>query len=520
MKHFILSLISVFFSSLLFCQTHYIEVHPNGRVSSLLMTTTEYNSWKSNYEYDNQSIREALFQDIYQKFEDDFDFIFLILKETTLPSNMPTGELKQVSNNIQGIGLNNFDECNAYGSNGKLQAVIHLGRFNYMRYGPSLHELMHNWGNFGITTHTLFQFGTNLTSYEFIPHWGFSGGSTKGQLGGFKQSTLVENGNNNYTVEAFGGFANGGNSVPYNEMELYLMGMIPASQVSNFDVFKNITSQIDNNNNTYSFDASDRETFTPTSIVNQLGQRVPNSTTSQKEFKALAVVLTDSPLTAQEWNQIDDDIYQFSKVGPDDQSTIYNFWEATNQLGTIDFGNLNASVIDTSQQSILVTNITVQGQNNVSTINLGQNLQMIAEVLPLNATNSQVTWTVDNGTGSATISNSGILSTISTGTVFVKATAQDGSNVYGLRTITIQQVVNLNEYHSSKLHIFPNPAKDYIHIEADIKDINIFNILGKELSNYTIEKYMNKTPLYFDDIKPGLYFLNYQNNKTLPFVIE
>jgi uncharacterized protein YjdB len=189
-------------------------------------------------------------------------------------------------------------------------------------------------------------------------------------------------------------------------------------------------------------------------------------------------------------------------------------------LGTIDFGNLNASVIDTSQQSILVTNITVQGQNNVSTINLGQNLQMIAEVLPLNATNSQVTWTVDNGTGSATISNSGILSTISTGTVFVKATAQDGSNVYGLRTITIQQVVNLNEYHSSKLHIFPNPAKDYIHIEADIKDINIFNILGKELSNYTIEKYMNKTTLYFDDIKPGLYFLNYQNNKTLPFVIE
>ena len=98
-------------------------------------------------------------------------------------------------------------------------------------------------------------------------------------MGGFKQSSLIENGNNNYTVDAFGGFANGGNSVPYNEMELYLMGMISISQVSNFDVFKSITTQIDNDNGTYSFTAAERETFTPNSIVNRLGQRVPNSNT-------------------------------------------------------------------------------------------------------------------------------------------------------------------------------------------------------------------------------------------------
>ncbi|MDA9898055.1 hypothetical protein N9D69_00610 [Flavobacteriales bacterium] len=124
---------------LTFSQNHYIEVHPNGRVSSLLMTTQEYDSWKTNYDYSDQTKREALFQDIYQKFEDDFDFIFLILKETTLHANMPTGELIQVSNSTEGIGLNDFNSTSDYGSAGQLQSVIHLGRFNYMRLGPSLH---------------------------------------------------------------------------------------------------------------------------------------------------------------------------------------------------------------------------------------------------------------------------------------------------------------------------------------------------------------------------------------------
>lgn len=598
-------------SVLLFSQTHYIEVHPNGRVSSLLMTAQEYDSWKTNYDYSNATIREALFQDIYQKFEDDFDFIFLILKETTLPPNMPTGQLMQVSNSVQGIGMNDFNQSADYGSAGKLQSVIHLGRFNYMRYGPSLHELLHNWGNFAITTHALFEFGNNLNSFDFIPHWGFTGGTTKGQLGGFDQNTLVENGGNSYTVGSFGGFANGGNSVPYNDMELYLMGMIPVEQVDNFDVFKSITSQIDNGNGTYTFTAAERETFTPTSIVNQFGQRVPNASISQKDFKALAVVLTDAPLTEQEWNQIDNDILQFSNVGPDNQGSIYNFWEATNQLGTIDFGDLQASVIDTSQQVVLVNSIIVYGQNNATGVNVNQNLQMLANVIPQNATNTQVTWSVINGTGSATINNTGLLSPTSVGTITVKAVAQDGSNtfgqttititeeqfilvtsievqgqnnassvdlnqtlqmianvlpqnatnsqvnwsvdngtgtatinntglltantsgnvvvkaqsqdasgVYGTKTITINQGIGISEYDTSMIHIYPNPAKNVIHINATIHNVELFDMLGKQIDNYRIEYAENKTSIYFDGIQAGVYFMNYHPNKTQRFLIE
>ena len=34
-------------------QTHTIEIHPNGRVASILMTPAEYSSWISNDDFNN-----------------------------------------------------------------------------------------------------------------------------------------------------------------------------------------------------------------------------------------------------------------------------------------------------------------------------------------------------------------------------------------------------------------------------------------------------------------------------------
>jgi hypothetical protein len=62
---------------------------------------------------------------------------------------------------------------------------------------------------------------------------------------------------------------------------------------------------------------------------------------------------------------------------------------------------------------------------------------MSAAVLPANAADKTVTWSVINGTGTATISNTGLLSATAVGTVTVKATANDGSDVEGTKTITI-----------------------------------------------------------------------------------
>ena len=62
---------------------------------------------------------------------------------------------------------------------------------------------------------------------------------------------------------------------------------------------------------------------------------------------------------------------------------------------------------------------------------------MTATISPSDATNTNVTWSVTNGTGSATIDSNGVLTGVSNGTVTVNATAKDGSTVCGKTTITI-----------------------------------------------------------------------------------
>ena len=302
------------------------------------MISSEYNSWLNNDDFSNGEKRNALFQDIYKKFPDKYDFIFLVLNETSKPSKPSYyGKLIAVSNNIEGIGLNVYDNSAEYGSSGKLKAVMQLTAIDYLKYGPSLHEIAHNWANFAITTHSVDAPGSNITSYEYGNHWGFTGGSTKGQLGGFKQSSLIEHGNNLYTVEPFGSFANGGNGIPYNELELYLMGMIPISSVSNFDMFTDITS-FTVSQTAYDFTATTRTTYTPQLLEDFLGERVPSSGNSQKDFKLLVVVITDAPLSNDEWNKVDATAEWFSKKGDDDTS-LYNFWEATNGVGSITIEN-------------------------------------------------------------------------------------------------------------------------------------------------------------------------------------
>jgi len=62
---------------------------------------------------------------------------------------------------------------------------------------------------------------------------------------------------------------------------------------------------------------------------------------------------------------------------------------------------------------------------------------MSAAVLPADASDSAVVWSVTLGTGTATISTSGLLTATWNGTVTVKATAHDGSGIIGSLEITI-----------------------------------------------------------------------------------
>ena len=328
--------------------------HENNRVSSLKMSNDEYGDFvNSNGIAISENIKKIT-NDVYSHFPDNFDFIIFILNQENSPGYSQM--FIDVSNNVSGIGKDIFDYSSNYGSSGKLKGIIQLNTKNELTEGPSLHEIMHNWGNSILETEKTSP--AHGSSVQSIPngkgaasHWGFTGGSTPGQLGGFQQSTLQDLGNNTYQVDdtkkksgqTTGSFATGGskkNLVPYNELELYLMGMIPVSSVKDFDNFKNITSHIGNTvHNPNTFVATSRTTYTSSLLEQLFGKRIPDSNNSQKHFDLLVIYLTDKNISDDEWKEFDAQAERFERKGDDGDDDNYNFWEATNGLGSIKIGN-------------------------------------------------------------------------------------------------------------------------------------------------------------------------------------
>jgi hypothetical protein len=95
------------------------------------------------------------------------------------------------------------------------------------------------------------------------------------------------------------------------------------------------------------------------------------------------------------------------------------------------------SVTVVKRPTIPVISINVSGKDGETRVRQGRTLQMIADIKPKDATDKTVTWKVIDGTGRASISSKGLLTAYSTGTVTVRAYANDGSGVVGSKTIAI-----------------------------------------------------------------------------------
>lgn len=106
--------------------------------------------------------------------------------------------------------------------------------------------------------------------------------------------------------------------------------------------------------------------------------------------------------------------------------TLYAMWEEAEVTD------------DDSEESgvVKVEDITITSEDDKITTDNGI-LKLSAKVLPVDATNDDVEWSVENKTGKATINSNGVLTAEANGTVLVKATAEDGSGVYDSMLITI-----------------------------------------------------------------------------------
>ncbi len=103
--------------------------------------------------------------------------------------------------------------------------------------------------------------------------------------------------------------------------------------------------------------------------------------------------------------------------------------------GTISAPTATVTIVD---DDIPVTGINVRAEGGVAGVQAGRTLAMFADVQPATASVKTVTWSVENGTGTATINpTTGVLSATKAGTVQVMATSVSNPNVSASMIITI-----------------------------------------------------------------------------------
>lgn len=181
--------------------------------------------------------------------------------------------------------------------------------------------------------------------------------------------------------------------------------------------------------------------------------------------------------------------------------------------------NIDATASFSLDCNYLVSSISVQGQGGVTTINTqGGTLQMEASVIPMYAGDASYAWSVTNGTGSASIDVSGLLTAISNGTVTITATANDGSGISGDVVITISNQSNAgisDLSNTNNLSIYPNPSSSELTINysSDIIIISatILDAMGR---TFPVDLSANNT-IDVSNLSNGVYLLHMETDKGL-----
>ncbi len=290
--------------------------------ANLVLPTSDYNKFITG-EGDLRLISNK----VYEYLRDDFDYIIILSVESSQPDGLFFGRSTSVSNSIQGLGGSSFDNTASYGSDGRLKNIIYMPRVEYIRNGPFLHEIAHTWAN------------RNFLPTTVGGHWGYAG--VAGQLGGFDELVAMEG--NSYQGrlngrDGFGTFANGGNGIPYGNLELYLMGLIDSDGLEPVQVAVNPVA----GSAFGQFTADAIETYTPQEMLAENGARIPSYQNSQKEFRALTIVISKEKLEVEQLEDIHTNLDNFSRSAAPDSSwgSLNNFWTATQGKGSFMFNVL------------------------------------------------------------------------------------------------------------------------------------------------------------------------------------
>jgi hypothetical protein len=228
-----------------------------------------------NYTKPAASWMMAVAKRFYEVFPDDFDFLNFVYVAPGFQENRFHYSIK---NEVQGIGLALFDQTAAWGSKGRLMGVNAFPIPSYYDGAETgaTHEICHQWINHLDVS--------PLASGS--PHWP-AGTQARGVMGiGAKSQGL------NFSYELLP-LPSGHYKMQLapllrelTDLDLYLMGLIGPSDVGVNFVFSDPAQAICNG-------CSGPVTFfTIDDVINGAGPRIPDVTTSPKEFRVATLVVS------------------------------------------------------------------------------------------------------------------------------------------------------------------------------------------------------------------------------------
>jgi hypothetical protein len=186
---------------------------------------------------------------------------------------------------------------------------------------------------------------------------------------------------------------------------------------------------------------------------------------------------------------------------------------APSATGIVHYNSLRSKgwtvLITDPGQKIMVTGITLSGEDGLTSINTdGGTLQVNALVSPVIATDRSVTWSVVYGSKLASVNNEGVVKATGNGTVKVRATANDGSGIYGEMTISItnQQTDNNEEdYNIGKIIVSSTELKILFENEFISWRACLYNLMGNMVSAVYVEG--DELVFNISSFPPGLYLI-------------
>ncbi len=152
-----------------------------------------------------------------------------------------------------------------------------------------------------------------------------------------------------------------------------------------------------------------------------------------------------------------------------------NYGSSTNVSGSMRLPELyrleTAAVVPDNP----VSSINLSTTGNVTNLFAGETLTINKEVLPANADNKNVTWS-SSDTSIATVSQSGVVTGVSSGSVTITATAKDGSGTKGTINLTVNAKLDSIEVSNEKTSYkvgdnFVKPTVTASYIGGSDKDV-------------------------------------------------